>query len=75
MKFSYGNAKGKAFTAEEDAFLLYMTHQLGYGNWDALKAEIRKAWQFRFDWYGIDIFIFDLCFFHFLYFSFMNVFL
>jgi SWI/SNF-related matrix-associated actin-dependent regulator of chromatin subfamily A member 5 len=36
---------------EEDAFLLCMTHQLGYGNWDELKAEIRKAWQFRFDWY------------------------
>jgi len=51
LKISYGNTKGKAYTAEEDAFLLCMTHQLGFGNWDELKAEIRKAWQFRFDWY------------------------
>lgn len=51
LKISYGNTKGKAYTAEEDAFLLCMTHQLGYGNWDELKAEIRKSWQFRFDWY------------------------
>jgi SWI/SNF-related matrix-associated actin-dependent regulator of chromatin subfamily A member 5 len=28
-----------------------MTHQIGYGNWEELKAEIRKSWQFRFDWY------------------------
>lgn len=51
LKLSYGNTKGKAFTAEEDAFLLCMTHQIGYGNWEELKAEIRKSWQFRFDWY------------------------
>lgn len=28
-----------------------MTHKLGYGNWDELKAEIRKSWRFRFDWF------------------------
>ena len=22
-----------------------------YGEWDALKMEVRKAWQFRFDWF------------------------
>ena len=36
---------------EEDRFLLCMTHQLGYGQWDELKAEIRKSWRFRFDWF------------------------
>ena len=25
--------------------------QPGRGNWDALKLEVRKAWNFRFDWY------------------------
>jgi SWI/SNF-related matrix-associated actin-dependent regulator of chromatin subfamily A member 5 len=28
-----------------------MTHKLGYGNWDDLKAEVRKSWRFRFDWF------------------------
>jgi len=28
-----------------------MTHKLGYGQWDELKAEVRKAWEFRFDWF------------------------
>mmetsp|Transcript_59635 Transcript_59635/g.158716 ORF Transcript_59635/g.158716 Transcript_59635/m.158716 type:complete len:1056 (+) Transcript_59635:1184-4351(+) len=51
LKFQYGNAKGKAFTEEEDRFLVCMTHQLGYGRWEELKYEIRKAWNFRFDWF------------------------
>ena len=28
-----------------------MTHKLGYGQWDELKAEIRRSWRFRFDWF------------------------
>lgn len=28
-----------------------MTTNLGYGNWDQLKSEIRKSWRFRFDWF------------------------
>jgi SWI/SNF-related matrix-associated actin-dependent regulator of chromatin subfamily A member 5 len=28
-----------------------MTQKLGYGKWEELKLEVRKAWQFRFDWY------------------------
>jgi len=28
-----------------------MTNELGYGQWDALKDEVRRAWQFRFDWF------------------------
>jgi SWI/SNF-related matrix-associated actin-dependent regulator of chromatin subfamily A member 5 len=41
----------QAFTEEEDRFLVCMTHQLGYGRWEELKYEIRKAWNFRFDWF------------------------
>jgi SWI/SNF-related matrix-associated actin-dependent regulator of chromatin subfamily A member 5 len=36
---------------EEDRFILCMIHKLGYGAWDELKAEIRKSWRFRFDWF------------------------
>lgn len=28
-----------------------MVHKLGYGAWDELKAEIRRSWRFRFDWF------------------------
>ena len=31
--------------------MVCMTHQLGYGRWEELKYEIRKAWNFRFDWF------------------------
>jgi len=52
MKIVYGaGAKGKAFTEEEDIFLVCMMHQLGYGEWESLKEEIRKSWQFRFDYF------------------------
>jgi len=51
LKFQYGNAKGKAFTEEEDRFIVCMTHQLGYGRWEELKYEVRRSWNFRFDWF------------------------
>eukprot|EP00798_Chlamydomonas_sp_ICE-L_P028325 gene28325-31442_t len=51
MKIGYGANKGKAYTEEEDRFILCMVHKLGYGSWDDLKAEIRKSWRFRFDWF------------------------
>lgn len=51
LKLQYGANKGKAYTEEEDRFILCMVHKLGYGNWDDLKAEIRKSWRFRFDWF------------------------
>jgi len=51
LKISYGQNKGKAFTEEEDRYLLCMSQKLGYGNWEDLKAELRSAWQFRFDWF------------------------
>eukprot|EP00871_Galdieria_phlegrea_P001679 jgi/Galph1/2511/GphlegSOOS_G1164.1 len=51
LQISYGAYKGKGFVEEEDRFLVCMTHKLGYGRWEELKMEIRKAWQFRFDWF------------------------
>lgn len=51
LKIQYGPAKGKAYTEEEDRFLVCMVHKLGYGAWDELKAEIRNSWRFRFDWF------------------------
>lgn len=51
LQLQYGANKGKSYTEEEDRFILCMVHKLGYGNWDDLKAEIRKSWRFRFDWF------------------------
>lgn len=51
LKVAYGANKGKAYTEEEDRFILCMVHRLGYGAWDDLKAEIRRSWRFRFDWF------------------------
>lgn len=51
LTIQYGQNKGKAYTQEEDIFLICATHRVGYGNWDDLKREIRSAWQFRFDWF------------------------
>jgi len=51
LKISYGPNKGKAYTPEEDQFIVCMSHKLGYGQWERLKAEIRRSWQFRFDWF------------------------
>jgi SWI/SNF-related matrix-associated actin-dependent regulator of chromatin subfamily A member 5 len=51
LKIQYGANKNKAYTEEEDRFLLCMMHRLGYGAWDEMKAEIRKSWRFRFDWF------------------------
>lgn len=41
----------KGFTEEHDRFLLCMVNELGYGQWDALRVQIRQAYAFRFDWY------------------------
>mmetsp|Transcript_29607 Transcript_29607/g.69281 ORF Transcript_29607/g.69281 Transcript_29607/m.69281 type:complete len:297 (-) Transcript_29607:190-1080(-) len=51
LKILYGAQKGKLFSEEEDRFLVCMTHHLGYGQWDQLREEVRKAWLFRFDWF------------------------
>jgi len=51
LKVNYGPNKGKGFTEEEDRFLVCKIHKLGWGQWDELKAEIRKSYLFRFDWF------------------------
>lgn len=52
MKISYGSAgKGRAYQEDEDAFLICMMYRHGYGAAERIRMEIRRAWQFRFDWY------------------------
>jgi len=51
MTFNYGPYKGRAYTEEEDAFLVCMMYRHGYASWERIRMEIRKAWQFRFDWF------------------------
>jgi hypothetical protein len=52
LQIQYGGSTvSKQFLEEEDQFLVCMTNELGYGQWDALKDEVRRAWQFRFDWF------------------------
>eukprot|EP01133_Synstelium_polycarpum_P020620 gene20620-24762_t len=50
LKIQYGMKKNKTYNNDEDTFMVCMMHKLGYGAWDELKEEIRKAPQFRFDW-------------------------
>jgi SWI/SNF-related matrix-associated actin-dependent regulator of chromatin subfamily A member 5 len=51
LRLAYGSNKGKAYTEEEDRFILCSVHELGYGAWDELKAAVRASWRFRFDWF------------------------
>ncbi|KAL9180621.1 hypothetical protein ACHAXT_011074 [Thalassiosira profunda] len=51
MKFKYGQSKGYNYQTDEDAFLLTMMHRHGYGAARRIQLEIRRAWQFRFNWY------------------------
>lgn len=52
MKVKYGQGqRGFSFQAEEDAFLLVMMHRHGYGAARRIQLEIRRAWQFRFNWF------------------------
>ncbi|EFC39046.1 predicted protein [Naegleria gruberi] len=51
MKFNYGQNQVKEFTPEEDSFICCMTAKLGYGFWEEVRAQIRNAWEFRFDWF------------------------
>jgi hypothetical protein len=46
-QINYGANKGKAYTEEEDRFIICCIAKLGYGAWDDLKADIRKSWKFR----------------------------
>jgi SWI/SNF-related matrix-associated actin-dependent regulator of chromatin subfamily A member 5 len=49
--FSSGAMRGKGYTEEEDAFLVCMMFRHGYGAAERIRMEIRRAWQFRFDWF------------------------
>jgi SWI/SNF-related matrix-associated actin-dependent regulator of chromatin subfamily A member 5 len=52
MKIKYGTGNwGKSYQEEEDAFLICMMYRHGYGAAERIRMEIRRAWQFRFDWY------------------------
>ncbi|UYV62642.1 SMARCA5 [Cordylochernes scorpioides] len=54
LRISYGTNKGKNYTEEEDRFLVCMLHKLGFDKenvYDELRAAIRQAPQFRFDWF------------------------
>ncbi|XP_037087225.1 SWI/SNF-related matrix-associated actin-dependent regulator of chromatin subfamily A member 5-like [Pollicipes pollicipes] len=54
MRISYGTNKGKNYTEEEDRFLVCMLHKLGFDKenvYEELRAAVRTAPQFRFDWF------------------------
>ena len=54
LRIQYGTNKGKNYTEEEDRFLICMLHKLGFDKenvYDELRAAIRQAPQFRFDWF------------------------
>ncbi|KAI0564687.1 chromatin-remodelling complex ATPase ISWI2 [Gracilaria domingensis] len=47
----YAHNRSKTFIDEEDRWLVCMTDKLGYGRWEDIKLEVRRAWQFRFNWW------------------------
>lgn len=53
MKFNYGQGQRGQFSygETEDGFLIAMMHRHGYGAARRIQLEIRRAWQFRFNWY------------------------
>merc|ERR1712218_515578 len=54
LRIVYGTNKGKNYTEEEDRFLVCMLHKLGFDKenvYEELRAAVRNAPQFRFDWF------------------------
>merc|ERR1719510_1153636 len=54
LRLAYGTNKEKNYTEEEDRFLVCMLHKLGFDKenvYEELRAEVRNAPQFRFDWF------------------------
>ncbi|CAM9796341.1 unnamed protein product, partial [Ectocarpus sp. 12 AP-2014] len=43
LTFQYTGTQGKVFNAHEDRYLLCLAHKYGYGNWDLVKAAIRRS--------------------------------
>merc|ERR1712241_1595161 len=54
LRITYGANKGKNYTEEEDRFVVCMLHKLGFDKenvYEELRAAVRAAPQFRFDWF------------------------
>merc|ERR1712038_207256 len=54
LRIAYGTNKGKNYTEEEDRFLVCMLHKLDFDKenvYEELRAAVRCAPQFRFDWF------------------------
>jgi len=54
LRIAYGTNKGKNYTEEEDRFVVCMLHKLGFDKenvYEELRAAVRAAPQFRFDWF------------------------
>ncbi|RLN81646.1 hypothetical protein BBJ28_00020888 [Nothophytophthora sp. Chile5] len=53
MRLHYPSGyKSKGYILEEDVFLVVMMNRYGpLEHWSEIRDEIRKAWQFRFDWF------------------------
>lgn len=51
LKINYCGNRGKGYQDDEDAFLVCMMYRHGYGAAERIRMEIRRCWQFRFDWY------------------------
>merc|ERR1712025_1290887 len=54
LRIAYGTNKGKNYTEEEDRSLVCMLHKLGFDKenvYEELRAAVRAAPQFRFDWF------------------------
>ncbi|CAM9610593.1 unnamed protein product [Ascophyllum nodosum] len=51
LTFQSTGTQGKVFNAHEDRYLLCLAHEYGYGNWDLVKAAIRRSARFRFDYF------------------------
>ena len=51
INYGVGGVQGKSYSVDEDRFLIYNTYLHGLGNLDKLKAEVRRAPVFRFNWF------------------------
>jgi len=51
MEFKYAGQQKGQYEQQEYAFLVFMMHRHGYGAKRRIQLEIRRAWQFRFNWF------------------------
>jgi SWI/SNF-related matrix-associated actin-dependent regulator of chromatin subfamily A member 5 len=51
LEIHHTQFKDKAYSAQEDRYLLCYTHKFGYGQWEAIKMNIRRSPTFRFDYF------------------------